>query len=81
MNTLNDWAREHKCNVNKNKTKIVQIRKTKINYPIGQIICEYRIESSYKYLGKILDCSLTMQEEIQALKSKVSKITNMSFKF
>jgi hypothetical protein len=48
---IQDWAKENKCELNTQKTKIVEIRKTMHKYPEGQEIAGFEIVQSYKYLG------------------------------
>jgi hypothetical protein len=52
----------NKCEINKEKTKIIEIKKKMVNYPAQEKICEFEIVSSYKYLGVTLDSSLKMDE-------------------
>jgi hypothetical protein len=41
----------------------------------------YQLTDKFKYLGVLIDCSLTMDAYFDTLKQKVKKLTALSFKF
>ena len=81
VNLINTWATQNRCEINTAKTKIVEIRKQRVNYPEGQKISDYEIVGEYKYLGVPIDCSLTMWSYFEQLKKKVNRLTGFAYKF
>ena len=54
LDTLNEWCRQWRINVNKGKSRIVHFRpknssKSEFNFAVGPLSIEYA--QSYKYLG------------------------------
>ncbi len=79
--TISEWAVLNKCELNRDKSKIVEIRKTLYRYPEGENLQGFEIVPHYKYLGILLDASLNMRAQAERLKEKVTKIINYTYKF
>ncbi len=75
------WAVKNKCEINTSKTKIVEIRKRKIDYPSGEKLQDYEIVEDYRYLGVPIDSSLTMDSYLDQLTKKVNRLTGFANKF
>jgi hypothetical protein len=78
---IEKWAVINKCELNIDKTKVLEIKKQKINNHNGEKIGKFEIVNTYKYLGIIIDSSLTMREYFSNLKNKINKISRHTFKF
>ena len=70
LNTLNVWCKQHKLSINISKTKSVLFGTSKVN---NNITCtnltianeEIKFVSEYKYLGIVLDKTLTFSKHIK----------------
>jgi hypothetical protein len=52
-----------------------------MNYPHDSLLCNFQIVDKYRYLGILLDCSLTLRDLLAALRQKLRNLTRMAFKF
>lgn len=82
LQRLDDWADENRCEINRTKTQILQIkfRRRKLKDDVPQF-GGYQLVDKFKYLGVLLDSSLTMRDYFAALRQKVSRLTSLSYKF
>ena len=82
---INTWFQANKLSLNANKTKYVFFHKPKkkvpFNLPTLKInSTEIKREQSLKFLGVIIDESLTWKEHIDILESKISKNIGVLYK-
>ena len=58
MDKIEQWATQNRCEINQNKTKILEINNKNSN---EEQFGQYQIVEEYKYLGMIIDKKLKMK--------------------